>query len=212
MNADSNVVGCLYNYCKNSPIYFFDNSGREAESSNYRYCSLEYEAEIVDGGARLYQFQNSDIGYHSDDFYNGFVPEHTRVTVHEQYWDHPDDKNSKWRIDANDRLPVSITTESGQVYNGYIKRSNIDVSASNMTAEEAFGTETIRKSTFGKKDYPDRRVWNLQQYLNRYNSLKIKVDGYWGEKTRDAIVSFQKSRGLKVDGEAGVATWEELIK
>ena len=108
----------------------------------------------------------------------------------------------------------SLTQMERWLYNnhGFIKRSNLDVGVSNMTAEEAFGTEIIRSSEFKDVHYADRRKWNLQQYLNRYNSYKIPVDGYWGKQTRDAIVSFQISHNLKVDGETGPATWEKLVK
>ena len=41
---------------------------------------------------------------------------------------------------------------------------------------------------------------------------KIAVDGIFGRGTRDAVVAYQKSRGLAADGIVGQATWSALMK
>jgi hypothetical protein len=46
----------------------------------------------------------------------------------------------------------------------------------------------------------------VQRSLNRIMGLSLAVDGRTGRNTRDAIRSFQRTQGLKVDGEVGTRT------
>lgn len=41
--------------------------------------------------------------------------------------------------------------------------------------------------------------------------LKLKDDGIFGNDTEKAVISFQKSKGLKVDGIVGPKTWSTLL-
>lgn len=38
----------------------------------------------------------------------------------------------------------------------------------------------------------------------------LKVDGFFGEKTKEAVEEFQKNRGLEQDGIVGQKTWDKL--
>lgn len=65
--------------------------------------------------------------------------------------------------------------------------------------------------------YDDKEyISQLQNYLY-YISLKdpaiprIVPDGIYGKQTRNAVSAFQKTRGLKITGDADIKTWE-LIK
>lgn len=50
-----------------------------------------------------------------------------------------------------------------------------------------------------------------QQRCNAHGA-KLKVDGQYGPKTRDAVRAFQKAKHLTVDGIVGKATWTALGK
>ena len=52
-------------------------------------------------------------------------------------------------------------------------------------------------------------VKTLQQQLNK-NGANLKVDGIFGKNTQDAVLSYQKSKGLAVDGIVGVNTQKVL--
>ena len=49
-------------------------------------------------------------------------------------------------------------------------------------------------------------VKKVQQRLIRYGYLSGEADGRYGEKTRDAVIWFQKKNGLTVDGRVGAKT------
>jgi N-acetylmuramoyl-L-alanine amidase/Putative peptidoglycan binding domain/SPOR domain len=54
----------------------------------------------------------------------------------------------------------------------------------------------------------------IQTYLNYFlpASQKIEVDGYYGPGTEDAVVKFQKDRGIAADGIYGPNTKRELVE
>ena len=52
----------------------------------------------------------------------------------------------------------------------------------------------------------------LQVLLDRQIAgKKLAVDGIFGERTKKAVIDFQKPRGLKPDGIVGKVTWPRLI-
>lgn len=55
-----------------------------------------------------------------------------------------------------------------------------------------------------KRGDKGKSVRELQFYL------KVRVDGDFGPKTEQAVMTFQKAKGLKVDGIVGPATWKVL--
>lgn len=60
--------------------------------------------------------------------------------------------------------------------------------------------------SFGSKG---ENVRKLQTALNRAGS-NLKIDGHFGDKTRQAVCNFQEDHGLKMDGIVGDATWNAL--
>ena len=58
---------------------------------------------------------------------------------------------------------------------------------------------------------PAARVRYIQAMLKSFG-YKVAADGWFGEGTRDAVVAFQKSKGLVADGIAGPATLRAMIK
>jgi len=58
-------------------------------------------------------------------------------------------------------------------------------------------------SKYGSKG---QEVTNIQTRLKRWGYYKGSIDGVFGTKTKEAVISFQRKNGLKVDGIAGSET------
>lgn len=55
-------------------------------------------------------------------------------------------------------------------------------------------------------------VRTMQILLNKYNNARISEDGIFGPATYSAVVKYQRSRRLDVDGVCGKQTWGQLLK
>lgn len=53
----------------------------------------------------------------------------------------------------------------------------------------------------------------VQSYLSRLGGSlpKLTIDGQYGNATKNAVMQFQASKGLKIDGMVGSGTWSALI-
>lgn len=53
-------------------------------------------------------------------------------------------------------------------------------------------------------------VWDLQYRLKQQGYYQHKLDGIYGLKTEQAVIEYQKDKGLRIDGIAGPQTWRSL--
>lgn len=80
---------------------------------------------------------------------------------------------------------------------------------------ERLKTEVVKQ---GFSDYPTLKKGaqgNITRLVQeRLNSVgfNLSVDGIFGQKTKNAIIVFQRNRGLVQDGIVGKNTWEWLLK
>jgi hypothetical protein len=67
-----------------------------------------------------------------------------------------------------------------------------------------------------KKNYSEPAIElnpkQIQRALKKTGFYKGEIDGKIGSKTKEALIKFQKARGLKADGVVGKKTNEELRK
>jgi peptidoglycan hydrolase-like protein with peptidoglycan-binding domain len=63
--------------------------------------------------------------------------------------------------------------------------------------------------SFAAKAVPSEQVKAVQTALNN-EGYKLKVDGLMGKQTHDALMKFQKSKGLPATGKADAATLKKL--
>lgn len=95
------------------------------------------------------------------------------------------------------------------VYNGVKKLA--DIAAENITFDEV---EPIYPSLL-KEGMSGDYIKTLQYYLNIVSYFypqipNIEVDGYFGPKTKEAVIAFQEMFGLVPDGIVGRDTWKAL--
>lgn len=69
----------------------------------------------------------------------------------------------------------------------------------------------IYRYTAGHALMHDSHVTWIQQRLGKHGH-KVTVDGYYGPKTKAAVVAFQKGAHLAADGQVGPKTWAALAK
>lgn len=63
--------------------------------------------------------------------------------------------------------------------------------------------------SFAAKAAPSDQVKAVQTALNN-EGYKVKVDGKMGPQTHDALMKFQKAKGLPATGKADAATLKKL--
>jgi peptidoglycan hydrolase-like protein with peptidoglycan-binding domain len=82
--------------------------------------------------------------------------------------------------------------------------------ATTTTSATAHATVIARKWPVVRPGARGQRVVAIQ-YLLRAHRFYVSVDGQYGRITTNAVLRFQRSRGLVQDGIAGPATWSSLI-
>jgi len=83
-----------------------------------------------------------------------------------------------------------------------------DAQAPSSTADQAESVSAVSDNTqiIRVKASPEK----IQRALKAAGVYTGRVDGKIGAGTKEAIIEFQKSHGLKADGVLGRKTWEEL--
>ena len=95
------------------------------------------------------------------------------------------------------------------IYNGVKGLSELYSEGISISEAERRYPKVLRQGDRG------REVQVLQYYLNFLGFFnpklpQIKVDGIFGNETRDAVLTFQNLYGLKVDGIVGRGTWNQI--
>ncbi|MDE5780551.1 MAG: peptidoglycan-binding protein [Lachnospiraceae bacterium] len=83
-----------------------------------------------------------------------------------------------------------------------------------LSADGIVGTNTWTKLTSvnqSTSSYNANLTKAIQVLLNSKISAGLTVDGKFGTGTKEAVVKFQKSKGLSQDGIVGANTWKYLI-
>ncbi|BAY83011.1 putative N-acetylmuramoyl-L-alanine amidase [Calothrix parasitica NIES-267] len=68
------------------------------------------------------------------------------------------------------------------------------------------GKEVLREGSTGEE------VKVLQEIFSVYDLQPLTIDGYFGRKTKEAVIGFQENRGLTADGVVGKQTWVALYR
>lgn len=80
-----------------------------------------------------------------------------------------------------------------------------------VNIDKIVGPITLKACTLLKKGMYGELVRRLQEVLKAYGFNCGDIDGIFGDKTYNAVVAFQKSRGLAIDGIVGYNTWKVLL-
>lgn len=75
-------------------------------------------------------------------------------------------------------------------------------------------TAQLGKLTEGTSTAPASSTYSvswLQESLNKLVGANLKVDGAYGDSTREAVKQFQTAHGLTADGWAGIQTQAAIV-
>ena len=106
--------------------------------------------------------------------------------------------------------PTASTTNSGKYIVRYLQNVLNSQYGAGLVVDGLYGPKTeaaIRTLKVGSRG--DHVIWLQKALVNRGH--KIDTDGIFGEKTKQAVIAYQKSRGLTADGLAGKATHKAII-
>lgn len=114
------------------------------------------------------------------------------------------------------RILVGLAYSSqklGTLKNYAIKINGIKVNATSSNSSSS-GNSNGSYSRVLKVTSPLMYGADIKNVQSRLNSLGYNAgtaDGYYGNNTKNAVISFQKANGLTADGEVGPATWNKLF-
>ena len=106
--------------------------------------------------------------------------------------------------------PTASTTNSGKYIVRYLQTVLNAQYGAGLVVDGLYGPKTeaaIRTLKVGSRG--DHVIWLQKALVNRGH--KIDTDGIFGEKTKQAVIAYQKSRGLTADGLAGKGTHKAII-
>lgn len=81
----------------------------------------------------------------------------------------------------------------------------LDLHIDNYTVE-------AKKEYVGTGYHTSGQLVSKVQRLLKERGYSVTVDGIWGSKTKSAVQSLQKAKGLSADGIVGPATWDALVQ
>lgn len=82
---------------------------------------------------------------------------------------------------------------------------------SNQRVDGIAGKNTLAGCPTCKKGSKGNITKLLQERLNAFGFNCGNADGIFGQNTKNAVISFQKSKGLSADGIVGQNTWKALL-
>ena len=106
--------------------------------------------------------------------------------------------------------PTASTTNSGKYIVRYLQNVLNSQYNAGLVVDGLYGPKTeaaIRTLKVGSRG--DHVIWLQKALVNRGH--KIDTDGIFGEKTKQAVIAYQKSRGITADGLAGKGTHKAII-
>lgn len=120
------------------------------------------------------------------------------------YWCGTTSKNSKWKKEFHNKLSSASTgTKASSGTSSTSSRDKVKKAYSGAFPKlPSRGYFTVGDGSQTLKTY-NGHVKRLQSFLNWCINAGLKVDGKYGEGTKEVVIKFQKKYGLTADGKFG---------
>lgn len=153
----------------------------------YNVVGFQYTSRAIIKGSNGYIDMN--------DFYEGMLLKKANTSINK----------SNSSINNVDWLAEYLKSWNWSEWVGKLQRTI------GVNVDKIVGLITLKACTLLKKGMYGELVKRLQEVLKAYGFNCGDIDGIFGDKTYNAVVAFQKSRGLAIDGVVGYNTWKALL-
>ncbi len=183
---------------------YFGRDNLDSRIKNYKVWIAHYgvETPMDTGFSNVVGHQYTENGYvegvgkvDMNNFTEGIFIEKTNISIN----------NTNSSINNVDWLAEYLKSWNWSEWVGKLQRTI------GVNVDKIVGPITLKACTLLKKGMYGELVKRLQEVLKAYGFNCGNIDGIFGDKTYNAVVAFQKSRGLTPDGEVGPNTWRAIL-
>lgn len=114
-------------------------------------------------------------------------------------------------VDTNTSSPVQINTSKGDDWVRRLQQECNNQGFSKQAVDGIPGPATLAGCPTVRKGAQGNITKLLQERLVTLGYNTNGVDGIFGNGTKNAVIAFQKSKGLSADGIVGANTWRKLL-
>lgn len=194
-----------YNYNPHAYLQFEICQGSNTDA-DYYWEAIGVAEEYCVHLCRLYGWSAARITSHKEACAAGFASNHGDP---QNWMKHFGDDMKKFRARVQARLDAADGAQEAPA----VKDEQIPApEAGGATAGKTEGKTVMIEMSVLKKGSEGNEVRTLQRQLNALGYSCGKVDGVFGSRTREAVLKFQRAKGLTADGIVGKATWTALLK
>ena len=183
---------------------YFGRDNLDSRIKNYKVWIAHYgvETPMDTGFSNVVGHQYTENGYvegvgkvDMNNFTEGIFIEKTNISIN----------NTNSSINNVDWLAEYLKSWNWSEWVGKLQRTI------GVNVDKIVGPITLKACTLLKKGMYGELVKRLQEVLKAYGFNCGNIDGIFVDKTYNAVVAFQKSRGLTPDGEVGPNTWRAIL-
>ena len=114
-------------------------------------------------------------------------------------------------VNTNTSSPVQINTSKGDDWVRRLQQECNNQGFSKQAVDGIPGPATLAGCPTVRKGAQGNITKLLQERLVTLGYNTNGVDGIFGNGTKNAVIAFQKSKGLSADGIVGANTWRKLL-
>lgn len=188
------------NVCKNISTLGFNNRGIKDGSNLYVIRKTKAKSMLIE----VCFVDSDDVDRYLDI---------GAAKIAEAIYEGITDANNTINVVQPEPTPQPTSTQKTSV-DDWVKRLQEELNSqfgAGLVVDGINGPKTLKACPMVKKGAKGNVTRLIQERLNRVG-FNLTTDGIFGENTKNAVIVFQRNRGLTQDGIVGKNTWEWLLK